>query len=63
MILIKVVVSLYYVATIGKQTEDWRNRTETTVREGLEKMDWMEGQADCKAGKVEKSNQSWNFIN
>ena len=35
--------------------EDLRKVTETTKREGLEIMYCTEGQADCKAGRAEKS--------
>ena len=37
-----------------QRTEDWRKGTETTVREGLEIMDWTEEQAAWSAGKAEK---------
>ena len=35
--------------------EDRRKGTETTDRERLESMNWMEGQAAWRAGNVEKS--------
>ena len=38
-----------------QRTEDRRNGTETTDRDGLESVDWMEGQAAWRAGNVEKS--------
>ena len=37
-----------------QKTEDWRKGTETTVREGLEIMDWTEEQAAWSAGKAEE---------
>ena len=38
-----------------QKTEDRRKGMETTEREGLDSMAWMEGQAAWSAGKVEKS--------
>ena len=38
-----------------QRMEDQRKGTETTDRDGLESMDWTEGQADLRPGKVEKS--------
>ena len=35
--------------------EDVWKGTETMEREGLDSMDWTEGQSDCKAGRDEKS--------
>ena len=37
--------------------EDVWKGMETTEREGLDNMDWMEGHSDCKA--VEARNQNW----
>ena len=34
--------------------EDWRKGRETTDRDGLEIMDWHEGQVDWRAGNMEK---------
>ena len=35
--------------------EDAWKGTETTEREGLDNIDWTDGQSACKAGSVEKS--------
>ena len=34
--------------------EDAWKGTETTEREGLDNIDWIEGHSDCKAGRDEK---------
>ena len=38
-----------------QKTEVWRKGIETTEREGMDSIASMEGQADWRAGKVEKS--------
>ena len=35
--------------------EDFWKGTETTEREGLDKMDWTEGHSDCRVGRDDKS--------
>ena len=40
----------------SQRMEDRRKGMETRDRDGLESMDWMERQADCKAGRAKKKN-------